>query len=146
VKLRALLFDDDASIRELLQVVLERRGYEVLTYTEPGLCPLNDAAECPCPSGTLCADVIISDLNMPHRTGLDFVQDLLQKKCRRPFIALMSGDWTDNQIDHAADLACKVFHKPFKVAEIVNWLQGVETVILPQRRLFDWHSPAHNPK
>lgn len=138
MRLRGLIFEDEALLRQLLWTILDRRGYEVFTYPDPGLCPLKSAAGCPCPVGTICADVIVSDVQMAGTTGLDFVQQLLEKNCRRPQIALMSGSWTDAEIKRAERLGCKVFQKPFHMAEMIAWLEQAEQNIPPERHLFDW--------
>ena len=44
-------------------------------------------------------------------------------------IPLMSGGWTDAGTKRAAHLGSKVFKKPFKVAEVVEWLQHVQKII-----------------
>jgi CheY-like chemotaxis protein len=139
VRLRALILEDEALLRLLLETILHQRGYEVLTYPEPGMCPLTTVGQCACPPGTICADVILSDVQMPGTTGLDFIQQLLEKKCRRPHLALMSGAWTDADMQRAVQLGCKVFKKPFHPAELIQWLQQVETALPPERRLLDWH-------
>ena len=142
MRIRAVIFDDEPQLRLLLWTVLDKRGYEVFAYPEPGMCPLKTAGQCACPPGTICADVIISDVQMPGTNGIDFIQQLLEKECRRPHLALMSGGWTDAGLKRAAQLGCKVFKKPFQVAEFIQWLQQVEKTLSPERRLFDWHHEA----
>jgi len=145
VKLRALIFADQSEMCELLGSVLARRGYEVFTYPEPGLCPLKARPQCRCPADTVCADVILSDVQMPGGNGIDFVQTLLEKGCHQPHIALMSGSWSQSDIKRAARLGCKLFKKPFHLAEVNEWLDQIETSISPARRLFDWKSVPTSP-
>ena len=139
MRLRAILFDDEPLMRQLLCAVFDMRGYEVFTFPEPGHCPLHVIQSCPCPEGTLCADVIISDLQMPGVNGLDFLQNLTKKGCRRPQLAMTSGQWTEDLVERARQLGCKVFHKPFKISEIIQWLEQVEPLIAPDRQLLNWH-------
>ena len=139
MQLRALIFEDEAALRDMLRTLFDQRGYEVLTYPDTGMCPLKPVNECPCPPGAICADVIISDVRMPGTNGLDFIQGMIEKKCRRPHTAIMSGSWTDVEVERAAQLSCKVFKKPFQMAEVIDWLHQVEKIISPERRLFDWH-------
>jgi DNA-binding response OmpR family regulator len=138
MRLRALIFEDEAGLRQLLWTVFDRRGYEVFTYPDPAVCPLQHATACPCPEGSICADVIVSDIHMPGTQGIDFVEGLLRKKCRRPRLAIMSGHWTEAERARATRLGCEVFEKPFKLAEMAAWLDEVERTIAPGRRLFDW--------
>lgn len=72
MKIRALVFEDNDQLRSLISTILEMRGYEVFTFSEPGSCPLYLKDKCPCPLKHTCADIIITDINMPSVTGLDF--------------------------------------------------------------------------
>ncbi|MFH0909403.1 MAG: response regulator [bacterium] len=137
---RVLIFDDDPLIRQMLWAVCDRRGYEVFTFPDPGLCPLDAKGQCPCESGTSCTDIIISDLEMPCVKGLDFVETLLGNGCHCRHIALMSGAWSDHNVARARELGCKLFAKPFPISEITEWLVQVERALSPDRQLHDWHS------
>ena len=140
MKLRVLIFDDDPTMRQLLWLVCDQRGYEVFTFPEPGLCPLRAKDTCPCDGHAACADVIISDLEMPHTRGIDFVEKLLGNGCRCRHLALMSGGWSEGEVARAATLGCKVFSKPFHISEVSEWLDQVHREITPNRMLRDWHA------
>ena len=43
---RILVFDDHPEILSLLKVVFDSRGYEVLTYPHPGVCPIFKNENC----------------------------------------------------------------------------------------------------
>lgn len=134
---RALVFDDDSLIRHLLWRYLDRRGYEVFTFPDPGLCPLHAKDRCLCDQETTCTDIILSDLNMPNVKGLDFVEELFAKGCRCHNIALMSGAWSEHDVARANSLGCKLFSKPFTIAEIQKWLVQVEGRLTPDRKLLE---------
>ncbi len=138
MRLRALIFEDEAAIRQLLWFVCDRRGYEVFTFPDPGMCPLHVIDRCPCPAGTSCADIIISDINMLEVNGLDFVEALATKGCALPHFALVSGAWTDEDRARASRLGCTLFVKPFSFVELTTWLEHVERRVAPTRRLLDW--------
>ena len=138
MKLRAIIFDDEPTVRQVLREICNRRGYEVFTFPDVGLCPLADLEHCPCPAGACCADIVISDVRMPKMNGIDFVASLLSKGCTRPHFCLISGSWSAADSARAADLGCKVLAKPFRTSDLVEWLQEVEAQIAPERRLFDW--------
>jgi CheY-like chemotaxis protein len=138
MKRRALVFDDQPAIRYLLRAFLEGRGYEVLAYEDPSDCPLNGIVSCPCPGGFLCADVIVTDVQMLRVNGMDFINRLiLQKNCKLTRIAVLSGSWTEQDLKRAEQMGCKVFEKPFGLVELVEWLREVERDILPDRCLLD---------
>ena len=73
---RTLIFDDEKEIRQILWTLFDDRGYEVLTFPHPGLCPLSEAYECPCPKGQACSDIIISDVEMPCMDGYTLVTSI----------------------------------------------------------------------
>jgi CheY-like chemotaxis protein len=139
-KPRILIFDDDPAIRSVLSAACDRRGYEVLAFPDPGLCPLRATSRCLCEPPTICADIIISDLDMPSEKGLDFLEALLGKGCRCRHIALVSGSWSARDIARARSLGCQLFAKPFQISHITEWLDHVEREVSPSRRLHDWRS------
>ena len=138
MRLRAFVFDDDSQIRSLLWTLLDRRGYEVFTFPDPGLCPLYLLHECQCSDGQACTDIIISDMNMPDVKGLDFVEAQMEKGCKCRNIALMSGDWSESDLLRAKSIGCRVFFKPFLIEPVDQWLDEVEKTTDPERKLADW--------
>jgi CheY-like chemotaxis protein len=135
---RAVIFDDQESIRTVLWLFFDRRGYEVFSFSEPGLCPLHVVRECPCPAGSCCSDLIISDVNMMGANGLDFIEELIERGCRLPNFALMSGDFSDADLDRAAELDCVLFTKPLNMEALTVWVEEVEGSIPSERILYDW--------
>lgn len=85
-----------------------------------------------------CADVILSDLNMPIQNGLVFLEEQINKGCRCQNFALMSGGISPEDMAKAEALGIKVFIKPFKLAEIIGWLEQIEKEIDPKRNLSHW--------
>ena len=88
---RVVIFDDEPLIRRALWTFFDQRNYEVLSFPEPGVCPLSRHQQCPCPEGTFCSDLVISDVNMFGKNGIDYLEELMQKGCRQRHFALMSG-------------------------------------------------------
>jgi DNA-binding NarL/FixJ family response regulator len=86
---RAVIFDDNKFLRFYLWQFFDLRGYEVFTFPEPDLCPLHVVRECPCPKGTCCADLIISDVSMMGKNGIDYIEELVKKGCKQQHFALM---------------------------------------------------------
>ncbi|MFZ2631808.1 MAG: response regulator, partial [Desulfosalsimonadaceae bacterium] len=85
---RALIFDDEPAIRELLWSLFDSRGYEVFTFPNPATCPMCETEICPCPLTEACADVILSDVNMPVKNGVDFLEEQIGKGCKCKSLAL----------------------------------------------------------
>ena len=138
MKLRVLIFDDDGEIRQLLWTLSDRRGYEVFTFPDPGLCPLHGADTCPCSVNEACADVIISDVKMIDVDGIEFIKGLKEKGCRCQHIALMSGAWTEQDISSANQIGVKLFKKPFELKQLIEWFEEIEKSIDEDRKLANW--------
>src|SRR6185436_8171431 len=86
-----LIVDDDESIRELLRMHLSNAGYSVQTAEDAigaGYIVLRSPP-----------DLIISDVNMPHMTGFEFVAALQADKSipKTPVIFLTSMEDGDHQ-------------------------------------------------
>ncbi len=91
MKIRAIVLEDDDNIRSLISSILNKREYQVFAYQEPGACPLNLKHACPCPLEHACGDIIITDINMPNISGLNFIENLLNQGCKINNFMLMSG-------------------------------------------------------
>ena len=135
---RVLVLEDNVSILKLLTELLEDRGYEVLGFSNPAICPLQMTPECRCGENQRCTDIIISDLHMPAVTGLTFIENQRKKNCKCNHVALVSAFWTDEDLALAHDLKCKTFTKPFFFQDMDEWLDEVETTIDPERELCNW--------
>ncbi len=135
MKLRAMVFDDDVEILKLISSVLEMRGYEVRAYTDPRESPLIRKPHRNLFMQHGCCDLLISDVNMPGMNGFDLIENQNKNDWKVKNIALMSGLWTPAWRGQAEKLGCKMFDKPFKLAEINGWLNECEEKIQSERRL-----------
>lgn len=133
-----MIFDDEDLFRHVLWMFFDQRNYEVITFPYPNLCPLHVGLECPCPLGTSCSDIIISDVNMLGMNGIDFIEKLIEKGCKQKHFALMSGAFTDADRERASRLGCVVFEKPINMEALTAWVEAVEKSISIERVLFDW--------
>lgn len=152
-KPRAVIFDDEPTILTFFKLVFSTRGYEVLTYTDPVVCPIyakNDAA---CSRKHACADVIITDYSMPRMNGLDLLKAQAAAGCKLTprNKALMSGYLDFDMIEEAKKLGCAVFDKPVDLNELEEWITGCEqrmdlsTQIADRRREARIPAPQHTP-
>jgi len=88
-RFRILVVDDEPLIRETARVILEGEGYEVLTAAD-GLEGLHSL-------GKSLPDLIISDLNMPRMTGVEFLAVVRQRFPHLATIA-MSGGYSSGEM------------------------------------------------
>ena len=112
MKIRAFVFDDDDRVRSVLTAILKERGYEVYEFSEPRLCPLLLDNTCPCPEGHVCADIVISDLNMPTMNGLAFIENQHRHGCKGEHFALLSGAYSDEELQKARSSDVRFLRSP----------------------------------
>lgn len=88
---RILVVDDDDSMRELIRIHLSSAGYEVTTAAD-GIAAGYLVLENP-------PDLILSDVNMPHMDGFEFVSALKADKSLPyiPVIFLTSDEEGDHR-------------------------------------------------
>lgn len=127
--LRTFIFDDDELIRSTLKYFLESEGYEVYAFENPEQCPYYLYRPCTCEVNISCADVIITDINMPGENGIEFIENQIHHGCKVRNIAIMSGEWEGPHIAKARDLGCKVFRKPFSIIELRDWINSIRAEV-----------------
>lgn len=122
---RILIADDDVDLCEMLRLVLQKAGYEVDVAAD-GEQAIRAYERHP-------ADVLITDLFMPGRDGLETVQFFRGRHPALRIIAISGGGYSGQKTDHlavaraaGADLS---FRKPFEVATL---LEGVRKLAAPQ--------------
>ena len=115
-KPRIIIFDDDTFILELLNTHFSRMNFEVQCFNQPFLCP-------PCENTKPCADIIITDFQMPRINGLELLNHQTQKGCiiNIKNKAIVSGVMPEEHIDKLSELAGTFFEKPFSLKELDAW-------------------------
>jgi len=111
---RILVIDDEEPIRYLLRVALENNGHEVIEAAG-GQDALKLQAASP-------AELVITDINMPDKDGLE-VMLALRRETPRPRMIVMTGGGgalSDRSL-HMARLmgACALLQKPFSLGDMV---------------------------
>lgn len=118
---RILLVEDDDDVREMAYQILIRAGYEV-EQTNNGRTALEKFHERP-------ADLVITDLIMPEKEGLEMIRDLIRDYTGVKIIAMSGGGRLDpgDYLRTARVFgARKTIHKPFGRAAL---LEAVEEVL-----------------
>lgn len=136
-RFRTILLEDDHQMRAMLTLFLEVRGHEVLAFDSPAACPAFLDDECPCPTEHPCGDLLISDLNMPVMSGLEFIRRQSARGCKgkiRNKLLLTANISKESELQ-AQELGCAVMHKPFKLANLLAWVAAAEARIEPNRQL-----------
>jgi len=110
-----LIIDDEEQIRTLLRNLLEREGYRI-SEAGDGLEALNCQQADP-------ADLIITDIYMPEKEGLETIDEFRRRFPEVKIIAISGGDKT-GKVDFlqvAASFGAQAtLPKPFDLQEIVR--------------------------
>ena len=115
-----LVIDDDTQIRSMLRRVLEREGY-VVEEARDGLEGLRIYRENP-------ADLVITDIIMPNKEGIELIKDLLQEFPGIKIIATSGGGTMAPQLylGLAEGLGVdQVFAKPFDIKELLTAVKAL---------------------
>ena len=117
---RILVMDDDALLRGALRVALEAAGYEVLEAAD-GDAGLRLQRE----QG---ADLVLVDIFMPHRDGLEVIR-ALRDEIPPPKIVAMSGGGQTGQVEvlraAAAFGAARTLLKPFEPRDLLTAIRDL---------------------
>lgn len=110
MKPRILVVDDEESIREFLDIMLRKEGYEV-TCVEDGQKAIDTLKK-------KSFDLLISDLQMPHVTGIE-----LLKHCREAypdllFMMITAFGTAESAVEAMKMGAYDYITKPFKIDEV----------------------------
>ena len=107
---RILIIDDEASMREVLRILLEKDGHEVFLAGD-GVAGLAVATSQP-------VDLIISDVKMPRLDGVGFLAALREHGATTPVIMVTAYASSESAIQAMKHGAFDYLTKPFKVEEI----------------------------
>lgn len=112
---RIMVVDDDASIRRTLQILLSKAGYEVMQARD-GL----EAIRLWRDHG---GDLVITDLHMPEKDGIETIIELLSHSPGIRIIA-MSGGGQTKRLDLLGNMALLgtvlTIEKPFTLTEMMT--------------------------
>jgi len=114
---RILIIEDDLGVRSMLRKVLEGAEHEVIEAGDgkKGLDLFRQKA----------VDLVITDIVMPEKEGLETILELRQADPAVKIIAISGGD--SKGYDYLASAqrfgALRTFHKPFVIWELLKTVQ-----------------------
>mgnify|MGYP003959056111 CR=1 FL=1 len=119
MKIKAIVLDDDDSIRTLTSEILKDRGYDVCASSEPLFSPVYLNEECTC-SDEHCSTIVITDINMPNLNGLEMLEQI-QKLDKNVPAVIMSAYKELDYYQNAIELnVAGYIVKPTSVTDIVQ--------------------------
>jgi two-component system, NtrC family, response regulator PilR len=110
MKSRILVVDDEESIREFLEIMLKKEGYEVTTA--------EDGARAKDILTKKSFDMIVSDLQMPNMTGIELLKHVKESYPETVFMLITAFGTTETAVDAMKMGAYDYVTKPFKIDEV----------------------------
>jgi len=129
---RILIVEDNPDLRYLLQHVLQDHQFEVAMA--------NNGFEALRKLRHFLADVIVTDIFMPDKDGIETIQEVRQHYPKIKIVAISGGPSGSARIDYLAQAkefgADAVLRKPFSPFDLVKTLENVvaDAVLRPLRR------------
>jgi len=110
--IRVLIIDDEVQFRTMLRKFLQGSGYEVVEAAN-GKEGVKLFFEKP-------ADMVISDIIMPEKEGIETVMEIKRQFPNAKVIVVSGGGWygTDLDFDMAEKLGALTLKKPFELQEL----------------------------
>jgi DNA-binding response OmpR family regulator len=116
-KMKILIVDDDAAIRESVRLALEAQDYLDVEVTES-----EDVTSGIQQTKDINPDVVILDLHMPNKSGWDFMNILHKdRRLARTRVIMLTGDDTFDNVFKAEKKGIGAYQfiaKPFNISEL----------------------------
>ena len=111
---RIMIVDDDDQFRHILRKMLEQEGYKI-TEAASGEEGLKRFSETP-------VDLVITDIIMPGKEGLETMVEILEADPSVKFIVVSGSSWygAEAEFEMARSLGARTLKKPFKLKEILD--------------------------
>ena len=112
---KILVIDDDILVRDTIVRILERKGYQVLVAGDGARGVRMFRSEQP--------DLVITDIIMPEKEGLETIREIRGQRPDARIIAISGGARIGNMdfLDVAGKLgASEIMSKPFDPADLVD--------------------------
>jgi CheY-like chemotaxis protein len=126
-KRRAILYDDDSAILTPLTRFFEDLGYDVIASADPVACPVY-GEDSTCDKKRPCGDLMITDLAMPRRSGIELLQLQVQRGCKLTIRnkAVLTGNLDPASHLIVKQLGCAAFLKPVRLSVLFAWIKECE--------------------
>jgi two-component system response regulator HydG len=108
---RLLIVDDDTAMREMLASLFRDRGYSVEEAVS--------AAEALEKAGEQCFNVVLSDIRMPGKTGIEMVGELRERLPETPVVLMTAFGSIDSAVESMRAGAFDYITKPFEPDAVV---------------------------
>lgn len=110
MKPRILVVDDEESIREFLEIMLKKEGYDVVC--------VEDGQEAIDILKKKSFDMVISDMQMPNVTGIELLRHVKEQSPDLTFMMITAFGTTETAVEAMKLGAYDYITKPFKIDEV----------------------------
>lgn len=110
--------DDNAALSALMQHLLRKKGFRVMTAGDgsEGLELLRSTAP----------DLLLLDLAMPGTDGLEVLRTMATLSGKRPYTIVVTGQEGKEAAGQATELGAReVWKKPFNAADLIGRIEGL---------------------
>jgi DNA-binding NtrC family response regulator len=128
-KPRIIIYDDEVQVRELLTDYFSMMDYEVISFSEPVVCPIYKKISNKCNPELPCADIIMTDFRMPKVNGIELFKQQSRRGCKVAIHnkAIMSGYLESENLIELKKMGCPFFPKPFDLKDLMAWAKECES-------------------
>lgn len=117
-KKKILIVEDDNMVVNIVTYLLEKEGFDILVAKDGNEGAKAIESEKP--------DLILMDIILPYKSGLEVTSLAKQKSPKTPIIVISSLGLIDETIQEARDLGvAAVFSKPFLPYELVDKIKSI---------------------
>ena len=136
-KAHILVVDDDEGIRTLVQKYLSENNFLISTAENA-----EDASE---KVKVIKFDLIVLDIMMPGKSGLEFIQEH-KKKLDTPIILLTAKGESDERVEGLEIGADDYLPKPFEPKELILRIKNIleKTIKTEQKRIIEFENVKIN--
>lgn len=116
--MKLLLAEDNLALGEAIQIALQREHY-VVDWTQDGDAALKAALH-------NAYELIVLDLGLPKKTGLEVLRTLRAKKISTPTLVLTARDTVEDKVQGLDAGADDFLTKPFELPELLARLRALQ--------------------
>lgn len=120
IKGKILIVDDEASIREFLEIMLKRERYDVTTVDSAKAClgELNNKS----------FDIVLTDINMPEIDGLKLLSEIKTENPNVIVVIMTAYGSAESAVQAMKNGASDYISKPFQIEELLVILEKCMTM------------------
>lgn len=123
---KLLVVDDAPFIIEIIRHILKNSAYEIIAEAHNGLEAIEMAKN-------LRPEIILMDLIMPHKSGIDAAKDILKLLPETKIIAFSTADQESMVMLALEAGCCDYVTKPFKAEQLLKTLEKAVDMKVPKQ-------------